>query len=175
MAGFRSVLPLLGLSSGTSTNQPGYRSLLAPWIGGASSPSGVVTQAGFRGLLAFWIGGASADSTPAPPVDDTVYGGLHKHHRALAAYYLAKQRRDEEERDRLLDAQQIAADIVAPRNPVRYKPVRWEPDAAYLEQIKAMVADELLRQYRAERLAQQRREQDIVFVMMTIAAMGSTL
>lgn len=44
MAGFRSALPLLGLSSAPSS-----------------------TQGGYRGLLGFWIGGASAGSAPTPP------------------------------------------------------------------------------------------------------------
>lgn len=67
MAGFHSALPLLGLSGTASTTQGGYRSLLAPWVGGASAPSAPATQGGYRGLLGFWIGGASAGSAPTPP------------------------------------------------------------------------------------------------------------
>lgn len=67
MAGFRSALPLLGLSSAPSSTQGGVRSLLAPWVGGASAPSAPATQGGYRSLLGFWIGGASAGSAPTPP------------------------------------------------------------------------------------------------------------
>jgi hypothetical protein len=46
------------------------RSLLAPWIGGASAPQ--VTP-GVRSMLAFWMGGAvigAAIQPPAPPPVD---------------------------------------------------------------------------------------------------------
>lgn len=45
------------------------RSLLAFWIGGASSaPSAPVDQAGYRGMMSFWSGGSSAGQTVIPPV-----------------------------------------------------------------------------------------------------------
>lgn len=44
----------------------GYRSLAAPWIGGAAAPV-TVAQAGYRGLLAFWAGGASSLDAVAEP------------------------------------------------------------------------------------------------------------
>ena len=48
----------------------GVRSLLAPWIGGASiNPGPPPPQSGYRGLLAFWAGGACITSgSPPPPV-----------------------------------------------------------------------------------------------------------
>ena len=48
----------------------GTRSLLAPWIGGASGPQAAEGNAGFTSLLAPWIGGASAlagGPEPEPP------------------------------------------------------------------------------------------------------------
>lgn len=49
------------------------RSLLAPWIGGASNPV-EVAQAGYRSMLAFWAGGACASVTPDENVDDGLFG-----------------------------------------------------------------------------------------------------
>lgn len=56
-SGFRSPLFILGLANGSGSSS-GVRSMLAPWIGGASSPAGATTS-GFRGMLAFWAGGAA--------------------------------------------------------------------------------------------------------------------
>lgn len=57
----------------------GYKSLLAPWIGGASSnPSAAVPNGGVRSLLAAWIGGASA-----PPGSPAANGGV----RSLLAFW----------------------------------------------------------------------------------------
>lgn len=55
----------------------GVKSLLAPWIGGVSSPPG----GGYRSLLAFWAGGTYGDVVPTPAggllfVDGKVY--FHK-------------------------------------------------------------------------------------------------
>ena len=36
------------------------RSMLAPWIGGASAPPAAATTCGVRSMLAFWAGGACA-------------------------------------------------------------------------------------------------------------------
>lgn len=47
----------------------GYRSLLAPWMGGASSPP--IPHGGYRSLLAFWGGGAFG----SPPVTLPSGGG----------------------------------------------------------------------------------------------------
>ncbi|MEE9586111.1 MAG: hypothetical protein V3W09_04345 [Nitrososphaerales archaeon] len=60
--GFKSPLPLLGLSG--PTTQGGKFSLLAPWIGGAGAPIGV--NGGFRGFMAFWVGGAGTVVSVAP-------------------------------------------------------------------------------------------------------------
>lgn len=60
-SGFGSALFALGLGNGSApaTNE-GMRSMLAPWIGGAGSPSAPGTpDSGFRSMLAFWAGGAS--------------------------------------------------------------------------------------------------------------------
>jgi hypothetical protein len=54
----------------------GFRSLLAPWIGGASSPPGApAAQGGFRSLLAFWAGGATTGIVVTPEPETTVSGG----------------------------------------------------------------------------------------------------
>lgn len=65
-AGFRSPLFLLGIAAAPITTGS-VRSLLAPWMGGASAPS--PTQAGFRSFLAPWIGGACgyAETPVTPP------------------------------------------------------------------------------------------------------------
>lgn len=49
----------------------GYRSLAAPWIGGAASEP-AVTNGGVRSLFAFWIGGAAS----SPAVVNAGYRGL---------------------------------------------------------------------------------------------------
>ena len=50
----------------------GYRSLLAPWIGGASAPQ---TGNGYRSLFAFWMGGGAALAFVPPTPGDGVFGG----------------------------------------------------------------------------------------------------
>ena len=67
--GYRSALPVLGLSAPAVTVQAGYRSHLWRWGGGASSRPAVV-QGGYRSLLAFWTGGAFA-GTAVPPTPPT--------------------------------------------------------------------------------------------------------
>jgi hypothetical protein len=57
-AGFLSPLPVLGFSGSPVSTQAGYRSLLAPWLGGAASGPAAPTVAGYRSLLAPWLGGA---------------------------------------------------------------------------------------------------------------------
>ena len=70
MAGFRSLLaPWVGGAglpdAGVEPPQPGVRSLLAPWIGGARVEP---PQPGVRSLLAPWIGGAGLpDAGVVPP------------------------------------------------------------------------------------------------------------
>lgn len=145
MAGFRSTLPLLGLSSGASTTQPG-----------------------FRGLLAFWVGGASDPGGPAPVRDDTVYGGVHKRHRSIVEFYLQKQRadklrkKDEESADRLRKLGADSAEVerqkkISPVEALRYTALQASEFAQWL-------ADE---QQRIE-------EEDIVFVMMMMSALRRT-
>jgi hypothetical protein len=48
------------------------RSLLAPWVGGASLP---VSTPGYRSLLAFWVGGAVISGQVQPPVVPPQYYG----------------------------------------------------------------------------------------------------
>lgn len=70
------AVSLLAYWIGGASSQPGaaasgsVRSLLAPWIGGASSPAGApATNGGFRSLLAFWAGGATSGiGIPPAPV-----------------------------------------------------------------------------------------------------------
>jgi hypothetical protein len=59
-AGFRSPLPILGLAAGTvAPAGAAVRSMLAPWMGGASVGMAPTTPAaGPRSMLAFWMGGA---------------------------------------------------------------------------------------------------------------------
>ena len=62
-AGTRSLLaPWIGGAS-AAASAAGRRSHLAPWIGGASAAT--VTRAGVRSLLAPWAGGAAAGIAPA--------------------------------------------------------------------------------------------------------------
>lgn len=72
MAGFRSPLPLLGLSAPTGTK--GYRSLLAPWLGGACAPS--AARPGYRSLLALWAGGAFGYLGEPPEPEEPGGGGI---------------------------------------------------------------------------------------------------
>jgi hypothetical protein len=72
--GYRSALPLLGLSAPQTVTQGGYRSHLWRWGGGASARPAVV-QGGYRSLLAFWMGGASAGSF-VPPTPRPSKGGI---------------------------------------------------------------------------------------------------
>ena len=52
------------------------RSMLAPWIGGASAPQAPTTTGGTRSMLAFWMGGAcSLGTTPPTPIVPTGSGG----------------------------------------------------------------------------------------------------
>jgi hypothetical protein len=76
--GFRSALPLLGLSAPSVTIQAGYRSMMWRWGGGASATP-VTVQGGYRSLLAFWAGGAFSGTAipPIPPVTP-VYEGHSK-------------------------------------------------------------------------------------------------
>ena len=66
-AGFRSPAFWLGIAAAPVSTTGSVRSLLAPWLGGASAPAAATAQAGIRSFLAPWLGGASA-SPVAPPV-----------------------------------------------------------------------------------------------------------
>jgi hypothetical protein len=76
-AGYRSLLaPWAGGASATEpVTQAGLRGLLAPWLGGAGSgvPVGP-SAAGCRGLLGFWVGGAGAGPA-VPPAPARASGG----------------------------------------------------------------------------------------------------
>jgi hypothetical protein len=50
----------------------GYRSLVAPWAGGASAPA---QSAGYGSLVAFWLGGAYAAPGSTPPPTEVSHGG----------------------------------------------------------------------------------------------------
>lgn len=64
----------------------GFRSLLAPWLGGASG-SAAVTQAGFNGLLGFWSGGASAGAAVVvEPSIPSGGAGRRKHGIAIESH-----------------------------------------------------------------------------------------
>lgn len=64
--GYRSALPILGLSAPQTVTQGGYRSHLWRWGGGANAPAPTPVRGGYRSLLAFWMGGAAA-GTAVPP------------------------------------------------------------------------------------------------------------
>jgi hypothetical protein len=68
--GYRSALPLLGLSASPVTTQAGYRSHLWRWGGGANAPAPAAVRGGYRSLLAIWTGGAFAGRT-TPPIPPT--------------------------------------------------------------------------------------------------------
>lgn len=75
MGGFRSPLFILGIAAASApATQAGVRSLMAPWIGGASAPAEVGTQGGYHSLLAFWAGGAGAGAA-SPAVFPSVFPG----------------------------------------------------------------------------------------------------
>jgi hypothetical protein len=78
------------------------RSLLAPWVGGASLP---VSTPGYRSLLAFWAGGAVVGQQATPPV---LRGG---------GRYYVPQRLRRDYREQLIDEDELlllmAAEIVA--------------------------------------------------------------
>jgi hypothetical protein len=87
----------------------GFRSLLAPWIGGARVEP---PQPGVRSLLGFWIGGAglpAAVEPPAPEEAPQVLGGKRRlrddgeHHERVRRYW------DERERATLRHDQNRAA------------------------------------------------------------------
>jgi hypothetical protein len=56
----------------------GYRSLAAPWLGGAAAPS---RPAAYRSLLAPWLGGAFGYAGTTPPEPPLVIGGGWKPRR----------------------------------------------------------------------------------------------
>ena len=64
----------------------GNRSFLAPWIGGAGSPSRAAV--GFRSLLAFWSGGAANSGEPTPPVVSG--GGFAGGYRPRRRFYVRR-------------------------------------------------------------------------------------
>lgn len=93
-AGFKSLLaPWIGGVSAAG-EQGSVRGMLAPWIGGANAPADA-TQAGYRGLLAFWMGGASAGARP-PPAQPGIGGGSLRLPRRLIDE-LRHQRIDEDD------------------------------------------------------------------------------
>lgn len=69
MAGYRSLLAFWvgGASSITPTTTGGIKSLLAPWTGGAATAP-VTTTAGYRSLLGFWVGGGFAGTEQLIPI-----------------------------------------------------------------------------------------------------------
>jgi hypothetical protein len=77
VAGFRSPLFILGISAAPDS-QAGVRSMLAPWMGGASAAAEVTTVAGVRSMLGFWLGGACAAPapTPTPPASGGGFGSM---------------------------------------------------------------------------------------------------
>ena len=79
MAGYKSLLAFWvgGASSVTPTTTGGVKSLLAPWVGGAAvSPT--ITTAGFRSLFGFWAGGAFAVAVvPSSPSGGGGYPRLY--------------------------------------------------------------------------------------------------
>ena len=71
-AGYRSLAaPWVG-GAASPVPQKGYTSLLGFWIGGISSPPGSAPEAGYTSMLAFWAGGASGlQGTIEPPTEET--------------------------------------------------------------------------------------------------------
>src|SRR5690606_31545764 len=49
-----------------AATQTGFRSLLAPWVGGGASGAAPVTPSGVRSMLAFWAGGGVSGIAVAP-------------------------------------------------------------------------------------------------------------
>lgn len=77
--GQRSLLaPWLGGASSApaATGNGGQRSMLAPWMGGASG-GGIAptTNGGVRSLFAFWMGGAGAGVAYVPPTGGGIEAG----------------------------------------------------------------------------------------------------
>lgn len=48
----------------------GFRSFLAPWVGGAYVPPPAPIQPGYRSMLAWWVGGAGASISAGPPTPE---------------------------------------------------------------------------------------------------------
>lgn len=103
--GQRSLLaPWLGGASsrpGAASNG-GQRSMLAPWMGGASS-GGIAptTNGGVRSLFAFWMGGAASFGVP----DQQATPGRIQHDFAA---YVCRKRREIEELEE--EAQRVIAE-----------------------------------------------------------------
>jgi len=78
MAGYRSALPLLGISAPVVVVQAGYRSLLGLWIGGVSS-------------------GFVPPIPPIPPVPSLTYEGHPKRWRPIVEDVTTKRIFQDEE------------------------------------------------------------------------------
>lgn len=78
-AGYRSLLaPWLGGGVAGVTPGPAVRSLLAPWMGGAAAGAAPTTQAAYKSLLAPWMGGAVlGEEVVVPPVEEDRRSARH--------------------------------------------------------------------------------------------------
>lgn len=76
--GYKSLLApwIGGASANPAAAVGGVRSLLAPWIGGAAA-SATAQTGGRRSLLAFWMGGATSGIVVSPTSTDVYPGSGH--------------------------------------------------------------------------------------------------
>ena len=66
--GNRSLLaPWIGGASSAPTTQGGLKSLLAFWAGGANSVEPSAIQGGFKSIFGYWAGGIYGQSAAEPP------------------------------------------------------------------------------------------------------------
>lgn len=92
--------------------QAGVRSLLAPWMGGATAPGVVPETAGVRSLLAFWCGGAFAGA--AVQSREGVASGTNDPYSAAdeqRAFYERRRRAIQRDESEILQLVAIIKDI----------------------------------------------------------------
>jgi hypothetical protein len=109
------LAPWVGGAASPTEETAGYRSMLAPWIGGAASPS--EEAAGYRSMVAFWMGGACApSSTPVPTPSENRGAYPNKRHQEAQLRYdqaqRKKRRRQREDEEILLLLSVIVPEII---------------------------------------------------------------
>lgn len=136
------------------------RSLLAFWLGGASSPPGApATQGGFRSLLAFWAGGATSGASAPPPTTVEFYSGGWEHHP-----WLRRRKQYVEEQEIPQDVEEAIVASVARVSEVRAVRASHAAHAAAERALRAFLSEQkqAWKELYAQliRLEYERREQE---------------